>query len=141
MLFLHSWHIFKSRFTAWRPRVYSTFTFINNQPCAKLQSCRVETLNYKSRASASRFTPDIYGSCLFIVGLLRSAHRQPNPSNRAHFSTFRRSFTLSFILVPQRMENNFQRQIAHHGTQAAIVWLLWNLLESFRTICSSASLQ
>lgn len=70
-----------------------------------------------------------------LWALLRSAHRQLKPSNGAHFSTFRRSFMLSFILLPQQKDNNFQRQIAHHVTPTAFICLPSNLLESFFTIC------
>lgn len=36
---------------------------------------------------------------------------------------------LSFILLPQHMENNLRRQIAHRITRAAFIWLPLNLSE------------
>lgn len=142
LLFLPFRHIFKSRF---KRLAFQSLRHIHIHKQtwlrAKLQSCRVETLNSKSSASATRLASDIYGSCLFVVGPADVCTSSAEKEQQGSFSTFRRSFMLSFILPPPRTENNFQRQIAHHITRAAFVGLLLNLLQSFTTICSFSSLQ
>lgn len=126
LYFLHFWQIFKSRFQPLGVSGISffflfsnaTFASINNRNCAKLQSCRVGTLNYKSSAQAPRFLPDIYAPA--------SPWRGP-----AEVCTSAASFLLpsgeavrchSVIVAPRRTEN--RRQIAHHNTQAAFIPLL-----------------